>query len=183
MITPNSLNFVKNAEFLKAFGIKTIDFTPVYDDIWNDDDILKFEKSLNILNTWYKNNQDITISFYSDLQKQIKNSKTFVRNYPCFAGTSGLCLNAKGDLYPCQRFAVNNKYKINDFKSHLNNFKQLVDRTNECKDCEIYSICPVGCTYSILENKGLIKNICKLHKIIYNNAIKIINKKEELKNV
>lgn len=177
MVAPNSLNFVKNAEFLKTFGIKAIDFTPVYDDIWNNDDVLKFENNLNLLNIWYKNNQDINVSFYSDLQKQIKNSKTFVRNYPCFAGINGLCLSAKGDLYPCQRFAVNNKYKISDFKSHLNNFKQLVDRTNECKNCEIYSICPVGCTYSILGNKGLIKNICKLHKIIYNNALKIINKK------
>lgn len=171
MITPNSLNFVKNAEFLKTFGIKTIDFTPVYDDIWDDDDVLKFENNLNLLNIWYKNNQDINISFYNDLQKQIKNSKTFVRNYPCFAGTTGLCLGANGNLYPCQRFATNNKYNIINFKQHLQNFKKIVDRSKWCDNCEIYNICYVGCTFSILQNKGLIGNICKLHKIIYHNAL------------
>lgn len=172
MLTPDSLDLVKNAEFLMNYGLKTIDFTPVYDNIWGEKDIKLLDLNLKKLNQWYKNNLNkIQISFYRDFILQCINSRTFVRKYPCFAGTTGLCLSANGKLYPCQRFASNNENEIINFKNHLKSFEKLADRTIKCKNCDIYAICPVGCTFSIIKNNGLIKNICKIHKIIYNNVI------------
>lgn len=171
MLTPNSLDLVKNAEFLMNYGLKTIDFTPVYDDIWEESDIKILDLNLKKLNQWYKNNFDkIQISFYRDFILQCINSKTFVRKYPCFAGTTGLCLSASGKLYPCQRFASNDEYEIHD-SNDIENFKKLVNRTEKCKNCKIYKICPVGCIYSILKNNNIINSICKIHKIIYSNVI------------
>lgn len=176
MVTPGSLDFTRNAQFLKEYGLTRIDFTPVYDNIWDTKSLKEFKESLECLNHWYTENPGTKISFYEDLKTQFQNSKNFIRETPCFAGITGVCLGPHG-VYPCQRFATNRDTQILDFKEHLEIFKPKVLR--KCKNCELYPYCPVGCTYTVLKH-GQLDSICTLHKIIFYNAIKFYKYNKEI---
>jgi len=193
--------------FLNDYNIPSPDFTLVRDDIWTDDDILKFDNEIKDLT---KENIKVILSGKQSLvgwyalsfldtyvyQKQGK------RKFSCFAGHHGLGFMPNGGVYPCARFGSDNKNIIwssvnKTFFNKFNFFNPKIVNPieyDECKSCELYNICNSGCVYSQLEyGKKLgkdicvpIPNVCKLFKIIYRETrilIDEVGKTETFKKI
>ena len=191
MISPQSLGtMVDNMHFMyDEMHIGTLDFSIVRDDIWNDNDIKRFENEIREFADEYikyiRCGYDISIGLFSLPILDILVSKKYgKRPFGCFAGNSGIAVMPNGDLYPCARFGSNKCYKYgNIYNFDSKNIYTVNDAVNinplaieKCKMCKLYYYCNTGCTYSQLHNgKEPLDTICKLYHIIYRESLRIYN--------
>ena len=191
MISPQSLGtMVDNMHFMyDEMHIGTLDFSIVRDDIWNDNDIKRFENEIHEFADEYikyiRCGYDISIGLFSLPILDILVSKKYgKRPFGCFAGNSGIAVMPNGDLYPCARFGSNKCYKYgNIYNFDSKNIYTVNDAVNinplaieKCKMCKLYYYCNTGCTYSQLHNgKEPLDTICKLYHIIYRESLRIYN--------
>lgn len=168
---------------LYNLGIHEVNINCVFEDVWNDGDDLLFENQLIELadeiidNSYYK---DYACSFFSEnigkpLDRILQNSNW------CGAGNM-LSIDAKGNFYPCTRFA---QYSLRDKKTWIignihdgidyNKLRPFLslDRCSqsreECIDCEVASGCAwcqgenydAAATATVFERATA---ICKMHK-------------------
>ncbi len=190
MIAPNVVSFMPDMldDFLLHFdGLYGLDFTLVRDDIWSDNDVNEFQKYCKILaDKWIENiSRGIPLnnSFFTLALKDalVYSKYNYKRNFSCFAGFSGGAMLPNGNIYPCARYASEYEKPIiqdNIFiKENFDYFQEPKLDPNhiiECMNCNLYKICNAGCKYSQCKNNFKpIKNVCKLYKIIYKEALRI----------
>lgn len=168
---------------LFSLGIHDVNINAVFEDVWKDGDDILFEDQLTQLadaiieNKYYEN---FGCSFFNEtigkpLDKELEN-----QNW-CGAGKM-LAVDAKGNFYPCTRFA---SYSLREKKpiiignvrdgidqNKLRPFLTL-DRTTQspqkCIECEIASGCAwcQGENYDTADTPTIYQRstaICKMHK-------------------
>ncbi len=168
---------------LFSLGIHEVNINCVFEDVWHNDDDLRFEEQLITLadaiidGDYY---EDYVCSFFSDTIGKPLDTVRDNQNW-CGAGKM-LSIDAAGNFYPCTRFAA---YSLRDKKpiiignvndgidkNKLRPFLSL-DRTTqspqECIDCEVASGCAwcQGENYDAAETDTIYQRstaICKMHK-------------------
>ena len=168
---------------LYSLGIHTVNINVVFEDVWEDDDDLKFEEQLMTLadaiidQDLYK---DFVCSFYQENIGKPMDKKLENVNW-CGAGRM-LSIDAAGNFYPCTRFA---QYSLRNKKAWIiGNVDEGVDKnklrpfltlnrcdqsSQECIDCEVASGCAwcQGENYDAAETPTVYQRataICKMHK-------------------
>lgn len=202
MIPPQShreINLKANYKwFVEEFGMMNPDFTLVRDDIWYPLEVAVFKFEIQELADqvikYIKEGIETMPGIFSlNILDTLAAEKFGKRSFGCFAGIHGLGFMPDGWAYPCARFGSADKYEIfNSFAedkmvewnaANCDMFinKNLTDpRTYEkCKFCELYKYCNAGCTYSQLENGGILDSLCELYKASYEQAFRIV---DELKD-
>lgn len=195
-MTENLEFFVEKYNFLKP------DFCLVRDAIYKKEDIETYEKEIERLanKVIEYQNQGINASVgLFDLYTLdiLANQKFGKRNHGCFVGISGCLYAPNGSFWPCERFHSANKFKL--FDKDLGIIKENVEFLSkpenndprvfeDCKNCEIYDFCNVGCTFSELREgrwnkRKPVNSVCDLFKLTYKQALRVYaNSNKEYKN-
>ncbi len=168
---------------LYSLGIKEVNINVVFEDVWNENDDILFERELIMLadeiieGNYYK---DFACSFFSESIGKPLDPETDNQNW-CGAGRM-LSVDAAGNFYPCTRFAayslrskrpiiignVDDGIDANKLRPFL-----TLDRTTQspqkCIDCEVASGCAwcQGENYDAADTDTVFQRstaICKMHK-------------------
>lgn len=168
---------------LFSLGITGVNINVVFEDVWKEgDDILFEEELISLADAIIDNNlyQDYICSFFMEgIGKPMDNDKDN-QNW-CGAGKM-LAIDAKGNFYPCLRFA---SYSLRDKGPiiignvqegiNMNILRPFItlDRTTQspqkCIECEVASGCAwcQGENYDAAETDTIYQRstaICKMHK-------------------
>lgn len=168
---------------LYSLGIHEVNINVVFEDVWKEGDDLFFEQQLTELadeiidGGWYK---DYACSFFSEdighpLDKELQNVNW------CGAGKM-LAIDAKGNFYPCTRFAayslrskqpiiigdVDHGIDKNKLRPFLT-LDRITQSPQKCIDCDVASGCAwcQGENYDAAETVTIFQRstaICKMHK-------------------
>ncbi len=87
----------------------------------------------------------------------------------CKLGTDYFAV-INNQVISCERFTrTNDEYKLKDIDKYL----------KECNNCSIRDYCVKGCTYEIIQNDGVIVELCDIYKHIIKNIKELVlnNKK------
>ena len=163
-------------EFLSQ-GVSAFSTAITREDIWTNDDLDAYEESIMrtvpiYLKEFPKNGFINRYLLFPRLEKSLN------RNSLCEAGHTLIAVNQVGDIYPCHKFAMSNKYKLGnvfngtDKSSYGPMFKNIkIENMDGCGKCE-YALspgCMAQCIASCHEYNGSIfrpiKSICRLNKI------------------
>jgi uncharacterized protein len=183
-ISSEDIPFIKESVLhLYSLGIHEVNINCVFEDVWTEDDDLLFEQQLIeladeiIAGEYY---HEYACSFFSKDIGHYLDCKTFNQNW-CGAGKM-LAVDAKGNFYPCTRFA---QYSLRDKKARIiGNIHQGIDRnklrpflvldrctqsSQECLDCEVGAGCAwcQGENYDAASTPTIYQRstaICKMHK-------------------
>ena len=100
----------------------------------------------------------------------------------CGVGTEYMAVTANGDLYPCHQFAGEEKYKLGNVFTGVDN-QQACDEFKlcnvyahpECKDCFAKMYCSGGCAANASHTTGSVTGVyemgCKIHRCRIENAL------------
>lgn len=168
---------------LYSLGIHEVNINCVFEDVWKEGDDKLFEDQLMLLadaiidNGYY---QDYACSFFTEQIGKPLDCQVDNQNW-CGAGRM-LAVDAKGNFYPCTRFA---QYSLRSKKAWIiGNVHDGIDKnklrpfltldrctqsTQECIDCEVASGCAwcQGENYDASETATIYQRstaICKMHK-------------------
>lgn len=168
---------------LFSLGIHEVNINCVFENVWNQDDDIKFEEQLIQLadaiieGNFYK---DYVCSFFSEYIGKPMEPLYENQNW-CGAGKM-LSIDAAGNFYPCTRFA---KYSLREKQAWIiGNSRDGIDKNKlrpflaldrctqspqECIDCEVASGCAwcQGENYDAAETPTIYQRataICKMHK-------------------
>ena len=168
---------------LYSLGIHEVNINCVFEDVWEEGDDKLFEDQLMLLadaiidDGYY---QDYACSFFTEQMGKPLDCQVDNQNW-CGAGRM-LAVDAKGNFYPCTRFA---KYSLRSKKAWIiGNVHDGIDKnklrpfltldrctqsTQECIDCEVASGCAwcQGENYDASETATIYQRstaICKMHK-------------------
>ena len=168
---------------LFSLGIKTVNINVVFEDVWMEEDDIKFEKQLIELADEIIDNDlynEFICSFFDEFIGKPMDPELENVNW-CGAGKM-LAVDAAGNFYPCTRFAayslrekrpiiignVNDGIDQNKLRPFLT-LDRITQSPQECIDCEVAS----GCAWCQGENYDAAKTntiyqrataICKMHK-------------------
>lgn len=183
-ISSDDIPYIKESVLhLYSLGIHEVNINCVFENVWKDGDDKKFEQQLIELadeiidNDLYKDN---VCSFFTEHMGKPLDCVYENQNW-CGAGRM-LAVDAKGNFYPCTRFAqyslrdkkaviIGNIYEgIN--KNRLRPFLALdrcTQSSQECIDCEVASGCAwcQGENYDAADTPTIYQRataICKMHK-------------------
>jgi uncharacterized protein len=202
MVAPQNIStMTENLEFfVEDWGYNTPDFSLVRDNIWDDDDIEKYEKEIKRLREkteeYLSKGKFVLPGLFSlPLLDLIAGKKYGKRPFGCFAGSSGAGYTPDGKYYPCARFATSNKYLLYDTNTnefYNDNFNFLFreeifnpQKYKKCQNCKLNLYCNAGCLYSQLENgkwkkSKVLDNVCRLYFYNYRESLILLNKYENL---
>lgn len=168
---------------LFSLGIHEVNINCVFENVWNQNDDIKFEEQLVQLadaiieGAFYK---DYVCSFFSEYIGKPMDPLYENQNW-CGAGKM-LSIDAAGNFYPCTRFA---KYSLREKQAWIiGNSKDGIDKNKlrpfltldrctqspqECIDCEVASGCAwcQGENYDAADTPTIYQRataICKMHK-------------------
>lgn len=168
---------------LYSLGIHEVNINCVFEDVWKEGDDKLFEDQLMLLadaiidDGYY---QDYACSFFTEQIGKPLDCQVDNQNW-CGAGRM-LAVDAKGNFYPCTRFA---QYSLRSKKAWIiGNVHDGIDKnklrpfltldrctqsTQECIDCEVASGCAwcQGENYDASETATIYQRstaICKMHK-------------------
>lgn len=183
-ITSSNIAYIKESVLhLFSIGIHEVNINCVFENVWEDGDDIRLEQQLIGLadeiidKELYANN---SCSFFWEQLGKPMDRETDNTNW-CGAGNM-LAVDAKGDFYPCTRFAqfsLRSKLPIIVGNVHdgldLNKLRPLLtlDRCTqsrkECIDCEVASGCAwcQGENYDAADTPTAYQRataICKMHK-------------------
>ena len=100
----------------------------------------------------------------------------------CGVGTEYMAVTANGDLYPCHQFAGEEKYKLGNVFTGVDN-QQACDEFKlcnvyahpECKDCFAKMYCSGGCAANASHTTGSVTGVyqmgCEIHRCRIENAL------------
>lgn len=183
-ISTEDIPYIKESVLhLYSLGIQEVNINVVFEDVWKEGDDLLFEQQLidladAIIEGRYY--EDYTCSFFSENLGTPMDPETDNSNW-CGAGKM-LAVDAKGNFYPCTRFAgyslrskrpiiIGNIYdgidhnKLRPFLS----LDRMTQSPQECIDCEVASGCAwcQGDNYDSADTPTIFQRstaICKMHK-------------------
>lgn len=168
---------------LYSLGIHEVNINCVFEDVWHEDDDIRFEEQLVSLadaiidNEYYS---DYTCLFFSEHIGKPMDRVMENENW-CGAGRM-LSIDAAGNFYPCTRFA---QYSLRSKKALvIGNVHDGIDKNKlrpfltldrctqskqECIDCEVASGCAwcQGENYDAADTSTIYQRstaICKMHK-------------------
>jgi radical SAM protein with 4Fe4S-binding SPASM domain len=184
--------------FVETFGMMNPDFTLVRDDVWYPLEVAVFKFEIKDLADqvikYIKEGIETMPGIFSlYILDTLAGEKYGKRPFGCFAGLHGLGFMPDGKAYPCARFGSAVEYEIFDsfaedgfVEWNAANCDVFLDETltdprtyEKCKKCVLYKYCNAGCTYSQLENGGILDSLCELYKASYEQAFRIV---DELKD-
>lgn len=168
---------------LYSLGIHEVNINCVFEDVWKDGDDKLFEQQLTeladaIIDGGYYT--DYACSFFTEHMGKPMDCQSENQNW-CGAGRM-LAVDAKGNFYPCTRFA---QYSLRSKKAWIiGNVRDGIDKnklrpfftldrctqsTDECIDCEVASGCAwcQGENYDAADTPTVYQRstaICKMHK-------------------
>lgn len=168
---------------LYSLGIHEVNINCVFEDVWKEDDDLRFEEQLTeladaIINGEYY--KDYACSFFTEHMGKPLDCKLQNQNW-CGAGRM-LSVDAAGNFYPCTRFA---QYSLREKKAWIiGNVHDGIDKNKlrpfltldrctqsrqECINCEVASGCAwcQGENYDAADTPTIYQRataICKMHK-------------------
>lgn len=168
---------------LYALGIHEVNINCVFEDVWKEGDDKVFEEQLikladAIIEGGYYS--DYACSFFVEQLGKPLDPKIFNQNW-CGAGKM-LSIDAKGNFYPCTRFA---QYSLRNKKAWIiGNIKDGIDKNKlrpfltldrctqsdqKCIDCEVAQGCAwcQGENYDSADTHTIYQRstaICKMHK-------------------
>lgn len=180
-------NLYNNYKYFTEKGFKGFWYLLLLEDDWDKEDVLIYEKQLNLIFDYIVENKYFDHFFYN------KNfhKKNHQPQISCAAGRQVCCFSPDGTIYACHRLYSNDK---NDILGYLNKDgkiwineekKQLYDKLlasdlvgeRLCRDCSIPSC--NRCLAANKENNGLLTlcfpAYCRMAKIEYNIQLKIRN--------
>jgi uncharacterized protein len=185
--------------FVEVAQISNPDFSLVRDNVWDHSDVKQFEIEIKEL-------ADLTIDyilagckhlpgiFRLYMLDTIAGEKYGKRPFGCFAGCHGAGFMPDSNVYPCARYGSNRRHKLATSTSKgavyedptWQKYTKFVTNPRtflECQDCELYKYCNAGCTFSQLgvfsERAHPIENVCKIMKMSYKQAYRIMDKLKE----
>jgi len=168
---------------LYSLGIKEVNINCVFEDVWKDEDDKRFEEQLlDLADSIIENNlyEDYACSFFSETIGKPLDISLENQNW-CGAGRM-LAVDAKGNFYPCTRFAAyslraKRPIIIGDIKKGINKnllrpflvLDRFTQSKKECINCEVASGCAwcQGENYDAAETSTIYQRstaICKMHK-------------------
>ena len=91
----------------------------------------------------------------------------------CSAGKELVSYTNK-ELLSCTRFSrTNDNYKIYEYDNYL----------SECNTCDIRDYCGTGCKYEVIQNNGIIPELCVIYKGIFKVLKQILIEDKHLLNL
>lgn len=183
-ISSEDIPYIKDSVLhLYSLNINEVNINVVFENVWKPGDDILFEKQLieladSIID--HKLYSDFVCSFFSEGIGKPINMMDDNRNW-CGAGRM-LAVDAKGNFYPCTRFAAyslrnKNALIIGDINFGIDSNKLrpflTLDRTTQspqkCIDCEVASGCAwcQGENYDAADTDTIYQRstaICKMHK-------------------
>jgi radical SAM protein with 4Fe4S-binding SPASM domain len=180
-------------EFFTKNNIKNVRFNPILKhgrgkEDWNNqgiepDEYLSFMKKLFTLSMEYDSIQD------DNIESMLRNLVFRTRNYKCMRSTCGcgndyFCITPEGNIFPCAYFLsetqslklgnINNETRLSRCGNNhpvVNRFSsRIVDKIDECRQCDWRHLCEGGCTLGayMQSNKILTPTyLCSYFKKIY----------------
>lgn len=183
-ISSEDLPYIKDSVLhLYSIGIHEVNINCVFEDVWKDGDDEIFENQLMALADAiieYKYFNDYACSLFSETLGKPLDSVYDNQNW-CGAGMM-LAVDAKGNFYPCTRFAAYSLRSkrpiiVGNVDEGIDNNKLrpflTLDRTTQspqkCLDCEVASGCAwcQGENYDAADTSTIYQRstaICKMHK-------------------
>ena len=183
-VSNHDIPYIKESVLhLYSLGIKEVNINCVFEDVWNEGDDELFEKQLIALadeiidNNYY---QEYTCSFFSE---SIGKPMDIVKENTNWCGAGHmLSVDAKGNFYPCTRFAayslrskrpiiignIHNGIDKNKIRPFIV-LDRITQSTRDCIECEVASGCAwcQGENYDAAETNTIYQRstaICKMHK-------------------
>lgn len=150
-------------------GFKEVDIVP---DILDIKDIKQMKKLLKQLDRLYdyileysKNNDNFPFGQFVSRIRQLFLPKVKL-NYTCGIGNTIICVDTKGDIYPCHRFSGENNFILGNIKHSL--CKEMKVRNSICEKCWNRYTCSLGCAY---EDQHLNKNTKNIYSCLYQKKL------------
>ncbi|MFC1696812.1 radical SAM protein [Nanoarchaeota archaeon] len=200
-------NFQHYKEILKFFikfkNLRYVDFLPCYDPNGKIEYLSPENYGAFLVSTfeeWIKlgGSNILKIRFFEDLMLKI--SKKVKKNTLIGCEIMGRCgeiqyITEEGDLYPCVTLPQKQELKLgnlcnSDFDQVINSksYKNFQDKFNlihdECKSCNIFSICKAGCATRRFYHPNKESNgkdyYCLARKMIINKVKQYLNKNLEV---
>lgn len=180
-ISRDDLAYLKESVLhLWEIGIKNVNANIVFEDVWQQGDEKLFESQLRELADVILQNDLYKDHSCSLFQKSIGKPLNSNGNW-CGAGKM-LCVDYKGDFYPCIRFTPQSMInyegrKVGNYKSGID-FNKIrpfevltttVQSEQKCIDCEVATGCAwcQGCNYDFAKSPTIYERaiyICEMHK-------------------
>ncbi len=183
-ISSADIPFIKESVLhLYSLGIKVVNINVVFENVWKEGDDDRFEEQLTELADAIVNGDyytDYACSFFSELIGKPLDSERDNSNW-CGAGKM-LAIDARGNFYPCTRFAA---YSLRDKKPIIiGNINDGIDKNKlrpfltldritqspgQCIECDVASGCAwcQGENYDAADTATIYQRstaICKMHK-------------------
>ena len=191
VILPNNKNLFEVFSFFEENNIKFV-FTIVtntFDNHFetNIDDLVNFEKQMNLITERYKklitNNHKIYAEkIINDIKRIHYGEATEIA---CVGSREGFYIDIEGDIFPCsyhtssKELSIGNIYKGIDYNKIIENgwYAKHVDNYPDCRDCWLKHLCSGSCfAIKWLENKNTDKPseyLCKTYRIYWSSIIKL----------
>ncbi len=183
-ISTEDIKYIKESVLhLYSLGIHEVNINVVFENVWKDGDDMLFEEQLTELADAIIDGglyEDYTCSFFDEWLGKPLDPERDNQNW-CGAGKM-LAVDAKGNFYPCTRFAayslrskepivIGNVYdgidnnKLRPFLS----LDRLTQSLEKCSNCEVASGCAwcQGENYDAADTPTIYQRstaICKMHK-------------------
>ncbi len=187
-ITSKGLNIIRTFNHLYKLKFNKINMSPCIEMLNDEDYDLLIENYKIMINDFIealsrKEYEKIKkMSFILTLLDTIHHGGSQLKN--CGAGNNMLAVDIHGNLYPCQRFVINQNYIVGDIYEGLNKIKyndiisdMLLENNPTCKECWAKNICGGGCPHENLVMTNSIKipyyNYCKLMRTLIEELIYI----------
>ncbi len=173
--THNNPDFLKDIETMLDLGFTELSMEPVVcaagdpSELTLDDMPIVFEQYEKLAELMLKRKSEgKPFTFYHYMIDLSGGPCIYKRISGCGSGTEYMAVTPWGDLYPCHQFVGDEKFKLGDIWTGVNNtaiqdeFMQCnVYERPECRDCWARLYCSGGCAANAYHATGSIKGIYK----------------------
>ncbi|MCX6583744.1 MAG: radical SAM protein [Candidatus Aminicenantes bacterium] len=180
-ITPRNLNLKDNVELLHRLGVIRIAafpatgipgeyaFRPQHLQTLKEE----YDKTAEFfLDSLFNKGELVCFSNFTDNLRNLHNAK--VLHYGCGAARSFISVDPHEDIYPCHRLVGNEKYRLGNLQSGMDDEKRRIFLDNhvaskeKCRRCWAKYLCGGGCLVEAEYVNGDIKNpydvSCEIYK-------------------
>ena len=188
----------ENYTFFKELGV-SVKFNPLFCQGNAEGNIslsyMHYAKEfVDLFKTWVLDAEcNINLQSFYDILNLITTNHTGVCSFNSCLG-SWLCIDNKGDIFPCDRFYCDDYYlrnihNISSFNEAFNSdnyislLSNAIKRRNTCKtECRYYDMCHGGCNATASLGQGVgypNKSFCDMHIFILSELIPFIQSIKE----